>query len=267
MLWLLRTRNVDDPKNIAPKTIASLLKGIGADNLVLSSKKSSRVFGGRALLRSELIALINAFDSALAKQEHEVSLYAEDFQGEGTAFGETFDMHALTAAHRTFPGNTLVKVKNVANGKSVLVRINDRGPYVKGRDMDLSLNAFTAIADRSEGKIHATFERLGDRSLVRPCVGIPAYQSRITKSVRLIKGVPRLLTLGDTVTLRSASTFIVEEVRNPDGTIDSSHQWIAPGTRYAITPSSEGLFDVVLGAKDGTRKTMEMQVMDCGRTR
>src|SRR5439155_13389449 len=61
-----------------------------------------------------------------------------DFHGLVTASGEVYDMEALTGAHRTLPLGTLVKVTNVVNGKQVLVRINDRGPYVKGRIVDLS---------------------------------------------------------------------------------------------------------------------------------
>jgi len=66
------------------------------------------------------------------------SWYGADFHGLATASGEVYDMEALTGAHRTLPLGTLVKVTNVVNGKQVLVRINDRGPYVKGRIVDLS---------------------------------------------------------------------------------------------------------------------------------
>lgn len=66
------------------------------------------------------------------------SWYGADFHGLATASGEVYDMEALTGAHRTLPLGTVVKVTNVVNGKQVLVRINDRGPYVKGRIVDLS---------------------------------------------------------------------------------------------------------------------------------
>jgi len=69
------------------------------------------------------------------------SWYGPGFHGKKTANGETFDMNALTAAHRTLPFNTLVKVVNVKNGLSVTVRINDRGPYAKNRVIDLSKRA------------------------------------------------------------------------------------------------------------------------------
>ena len=70
---------------------------------------------------------------------------------QGTASGETFEPDALTAAHKTLPFNSLVRVTNPANGKSVTVRINDRGPYVGGRCLDLSRAAFAAIANLGQG--------------------------------------------------------------------------------------------------------------------
>ena len=73
------------------------------------------------------------------------SWYGPGFHGRQTANGERFNQGALTAAHRSFPHNTLVKITNAENGKSVTVRINDRGPFVQGRDMDLSLASFVLI--------------------------------------------------------------------------------------------------------------------------
>jgi rare lipoprotein A len=69
------------------------------------------------------------------------SFYADEFNGRKTSNGETYDMHALTAAHRNLPFNTLLKVTNTANGRSVVVRVNDRGPFKEGRIIDLSYEA------------------------------------------------------------------------------------------------------------------------------
>ena len=70
-----------------------------------------------------------------------------------TASGELMNMHKLTAAHRTLPFGTRVRVTNVKNGKSVIVRINDRGPFSGHRVIDLSLGAFQKIAHRRQGVI------------------------------------------------------------------------------------------------------------------
>jgi rare lipoprotein A len=73
------------------------------------------------------------------------SYYAHDFHGKKTANGEIFDMHQFTAAHRSFPFNTKVRVTNLDNGKTCIVRVNDRGPFKLERIMDLSLGAAEAL--------------------------------------------------------------------------------------------------------------------------
>ena len=69
------------------------------------------------------------------------SFYAEDFHGKLTANGEVYDMYGVTAAHKTLPLNTICRVTNLANDKSLILRINDRGPYIKGRILDCSYGA------------------------------------------------------------------------------------------------------------------------------
>lgn len=81
------------------------------------------------------------------------SFYADHFDQKITANGETFKQQALTAAHPQLPFGTLLKVTNTQNGKSVTVRINDRGPYVAGRIIDLSQAAFKRIATLEQGVI------------------------------------------------------------------------------------------------------------------
>jgi rare lipoprotein A len=73
------------------------------------------------------------------------SWYGLPFHGRRTANGERFDMNALTAAHKTLPFGTLVKVRSLVNGREVVVRINDRGPFTPGRIIDLSHAAAKAI--------------------------------------------------------------------------------------------------------------------------
>lgn len=73
------------------------------------------------------------------------SYYGQRFHGRRTASGEAFDMRAMTAAHRTLPFGSLVRVTNPSNGRSVTVRINDRGPYAHGRTIDVSRAAAEAL--------------------------------------------------------------------------------------------------------------------------
>ena len=79
------------------------------------------------------------------------SWYGPSFHGKTSSSGEPYDMRALTAAHRTLPFGTLVQVTKVETGKSVTVRINDRGPFVKGRIIDLSYAAARELAMIGEG--------------------------------------------------------------------------------------------------------------------
>lgn len=79
------------------------------------------------------------------------SWYGYEYPARCTANGETYNREALTAAHKTLPFNTIVRVENIVNGKSVVVRINDRGPYVPGRVIDLSQNAAREIEILEQG--------------------------------------------------------------------------------------------------------------------
>lgn len=79
------------------------------------------------------------------------SFYHDKFQGRRTASGETFDQNALTAAHRSYPFGTLLRVHNLENDKTVDVRINDRGPHIPGRIIDLTRRAAQAIGMLRQG--------------------------------------------------------------------------------------------------------------------
>jgi rare lipoprotein A len=83
----------------------------------------------------------NPSGKVLLTLEGVASYYADEFHGKLTSNGEAFNMNDLTAAHRTFPFGTNVRVTNLENSKSVVVRINDRGPFKDGRIIDLSLAA------------------------------------------------------------------------------------------------------------------------------
>ncbi|PKL24709.1 MAG: septal ring lytic transglycosylase RlpA family lipoprotein [Spirochaetae bacterium HGW-Spirochaetae-3] len=95
-------------------------------------------------------ALVPAVAQAAFVETGVASWYGEPFHGRRTANGEVFDMRAMSAAHKSLPFGTLVRVTNLADGQSVVVRINDRGPFVAGRIIDLSKAAAVTIGlDRS----------------------------------------------------------------------------------------------------------------------
>ena len=90
-------------------------------------------------------------DLASYSESGKASYYAMKFQSRKTASGEKFDNYAMTAAHKSLPFGTKVIVSNINNGKTVMVRINDRGPFVKGRIIDLTRAAFAKIEDLNKG--------------------------------------------------------------------------------------------------------------------
>jgi len=94
------------------------------------------------------------------RQTGRASWYGRFFHGRRTANGERYNMHALTAAHRTLPLGSYVRVTNPANSRSVIVRINDRGPYARGRVIDLSMAAASALDMRHSGTAKVKIEGL-----------------------------------------------------------------------------------------------------------
>lgn len=103
-----------------------------------------------ALATSLALSVPLATDAAAGTRDGIASYYGKRFHGRRTANGERFNMNAMTAAHRTLPFGTRVKVTNPRNGRSVTVRINDRGPFHGNRSIDLSRAAAARI-----GLVHA----------------------------------------------------------------------------------------------------------------
>lgn len=95
------------------------------------------------------------------KKDAHASYYHDKFHGRKTASGKKYDKTKYTAAHKKLPFGTIVKVTNEVNGKSVILEINDRGPFVRSREIDLSKRAFMEIAsNKSSGVVMVTIEVL-----------------------------------------------------------------------------------------------------------
>lgn len=92
------------------------------------------------------------------------SWYGGKFQGRQTANGEIFDTYKFTAAHKNLPFNTMLKVVNLENGKSTVVRINDRGPFIEGRVLDLSYAAANKIGMLNEGVAKISYKIIESES-------------------------------------------------------------------------------------------------------
>ncbi len=133
--------------NILLALVAIVISGCAASPRFTGTSPGSTSNGGasRTVLTSEAsrdAPRVQPPDGkALLTLEGVASYYADEFHGRLTSNGEMYDMHGLTAAHRTLPFGTKVRVTNLENGKSVVVRINDRGPFKEGRIIDLTLGA------------------------------------------------------------------------------------------------------------------------------
>jgi rare lipoprotein A len=144
------------------------------------------------------------------------SWYGEQFHGRQAANGEIFDMEALTAAHRTMPLGSVVRVLNVTNGKHLYVRITDRGPYKEGRILDLSHGAALRLGMEHHGLAHVQVEIVGERQ-------------------------PALLLLSEKFSARASSLLI--DTGSPDRTSPNmasparnlpNDLWIARRNRWAL---------------------------------
>ncbi|NIQ93995.1 MAG: septal ring lytic transglycosylase RlpA family protein, partial [Desulfuromonadales bacterium] len=112
------------------------------------------------------------------------SWYGPNFDGRPTANGETFDMRAVSAAHKTLPLPSVVRVTNLENGRSLVIRINDRGPFVRGRIIDLSQRAAELLGFSSQGTAMVDVRLLPDASRKA------ALQAGATKADMLAFGPP-----------------------------------------------------------------------------
>ncbi|MCI1749277.1 MAG: septal ring lytic transglycosylase RlpA family protein [Acidipropionibacterium sp.] len=173
LVWATSTVNVRSRATTSSAKIGSLTKGAHVKALAASSGGWTKVlYQGKVgyassgyLSYSKVSAPARpaatvSRSSARVTTTGAVGTCKASFYGYGsqTASGERFNSSAMTAAHKTFRFGTHLKVTNRANGKSVVVRINDRGPYVSGRCLDLSTGAFSRIASTSAGVASVTYQ-------------------------------------------------------------------------------------------------------------
>ncbi len=127
-----------------------------------------------AILDSLIIELEGAYNYKLYKSKAHASYYANKFNGKKTASGARFDNNKLTAAHRKFAFGTKLRVTNLRNGKHVLVTVNDRGPFVRGREIDLSRKAFMYLAvNKGGGEMMVKIE-VAQKKEAPPIIEVPS---------------------------------------------------------------------------------------------
>jgi rare lipoprotein A (peptidoglycan hydrolase) len=122
-----------------------------AEKVKQKAERTEKAEGRRDLVKDEVKVKIGDDGKPVVEQTGEASYYGPGFHGKKTATGEKFDQNELTAAHPALPLGTKATVTNLDNGNSVEVEINDRGPYVAGRDIDVSKRAAKELGMSKEG--------------------------------------------------------------------------------------------------------------------
>ena len=147
------------------------------------------------------------------------SWYGESFHGKQAANGELFDMEALTAAHRTLPLGSVVRVVNLANGKHLHVRITDRGPYVNNRILDLSRGAAARLGMMQEGLSIVRVQVVGER---RPSAFLFSEATDVIPAALIIgfeQIAPSRTTEPVRSTRRKLAPLLAHPLRQPPGDI------------------------------------------------
>ena len=131
------------------------------------------------------------------------SWYGEDFHAKKTANGEKYDMNSLSAAHRTLPLPTIVKVTNLQNGRSLVLRVNDRGPYASNRILDVSNRAASLLGFQTQGTTKVRVEVLANESkalkaallhgesMEKARTAIAAAEKRTTETPKIAESYPK----------------------------------------------------------------------------
>lgn len=139
-------------------------------------------------------------------QDGTASWYGSDFHGRETSSGEIYNMHAMTAAHKTLPLGVYVKVQNRNNGREIVVRVNDRGPFVGGRIIDLSYSAARDLGVVKSGTAQVQIEALG--YLGRSQRGKTTYRAPLSYDTGSF-----VIQIGSCSSLENAQSM-AEELRN-----------------------------------------------------
>jgi len=168
------------------------------------------------------------------------SWYGPDFNGKPTASGEIYDQNGLTAAHKTLPLPTIVQVTNLENGRSLKLRINDRGPFVNGRIIDVSRRAAQLLGFHQNGTAKVRVQVLGDESMALAAAltggsGVPADQPQPaapSAAPTMAVTAQPLAATGSTAPVSSAQGSVTTAPSASSSTVT------APATTHAVAAAA-----------------------------
>lgn len=172
------------------------------------------------------------------------SWYGKKFHGRKTSNGETYDMYAMTAAHKTLPMNVHLKVTNLDNGSSTVVRINDRGPFVRSRIIDLSYSAAKKLGVVGPGTAPVRIEALGYRDDTQ-AGATPRYKQLASYDVG-----PFMVQVG-AFTVKENAYRLAEKLKSRYGSSAVAEGWVNGQRFYRVRV---GLYGSMALATDGLQQ-------------
>jgi rare lipoprotein A len=190
-------------------------------------------------------------------QEGEASWYGTKFHGNNTSNGEVYDMYSMTAAHKTLPIPSYVKVTNLLNGKTVVVRVNDRGPFHGGRIIDLSYAAATKLG----------YARLGTAQVRVDAVGPGDQGERPAKVKTYLQGADVLVDAKTDDYALPANTFLQVGAFSNKSRADQVSEKLAPiisEPTLVVESQTDSLFRVRLGPIESNIRLMNIRELLIG---
>lgn len=194
------------------------------------------------------------------------SWYGPDFHSKKTSNGEVYNMYDMTAAHKTLPMNTVVRVDNLENGKSIVVRINDRGPFVKGRIIDLSNKAAHEIdmVRRGTAKVRVTV--LGYNGEIEnrnaPFSQLPSGESSNVVKNEKIDVIEPLEIKEDKIVSNKVSAPVTNNNVKRVPTTTTNNNVLASGGKYSIQVGAFSLENGAIKTKNDYQKKFSNNKVD-----
>ena len=173
------------------------------------------------------------------------SWYGKKFHGRKTANGERYDMYTMSAAHKTLPLPSMVRVTNLDNGRSVVVRVNDRGPFVKSRIIDLSYAAAKALGYDTQGTA-----RVRVQSIANNAITTPALPTKQTTTANRPRPAPQPMRTTTPSTSGKGGIYVQLGAFSSHSNADQLRQSLSdtyPNIRIQRIPSSPSVYRVRIG--------------------
>ncbi len=174
------------------------------------------------------------------KQTGVASWYGPKFHGNKTSNGEIFDMYQLTAAHKRLPLPSNVRVTNLENGKQIVVRVNDRGPFVDGRIIDLSFKAAKTLGFDEKGTERVGIEVISGPTKIVGQSALSLYPNKIVYQLGAFNIKKNALNLQQNLLVKFGRRYIVDVIKSKDNLFKV---WLVLATNEKLLSDTKGFFE------------------------